>query len=181
MRKALVAVIALALLTPLAVWAGQKEGRSRVDAQSFGWTTTEQSTASGDWKSVEGLGPVALACAPGGATASLSAVVERGSGPVDFRVRMEDLSVAGEGRPMRPGRATFETGGLAEQGLDSRSITFVAKNVPGTHGSAQQVEWRSPSGTNVTLHKATLRAIWNAASSAFSISLSPARVVERCR
>lgn len=163
MRRSLIAgVTSLALLTPLAVWAGQQAGRSRVDSQSFSWTTTEQAVASDDWKPIEGLGPIELPCARGGATASLSVVLERGSGPVDFRVRMEDLSVEGRGRPMRPGSVRFETGGPGEEERDSRSFTFIAENVPGIHGSGLQVEWRSPSGESVTLHKGTFSAIWKA-------------------
>jgi hypothetical protein len=163
MRKSLIVIGAvLTLLAPFVAWAGQKEGRSRIDHQSFAWTTTEQSTTGGDWNAIEGLGPIQLACARGGATASLSVVVERGAGPIDFRIKMNDLTVVGRGRPMRPGRVTFDTGGPGEQGSDSRSFTFVAKNVPGSHGSGLQAEWRSPSGGSVTLHKATLNGVWNA-------------------
>lgn len=158
----LVGVAALIFLLglPLVVWATQNSARSTVDTQSFAWTSENQSTSSKEWKRVRGLPKLEAACARGGATSTLGIQLVPNSASADVRIVMDDLSVAcgGQNCPphprMWPGSITFEP--------PASSFTFTARNVPGIHGSAFKVQWRSTTGARATLDKATLLLLWNA-------------------
>jgi hypothetical protein len=155
---ALVVIVSLAV--PIAVWAARGDGRSTVDTQSYSWSTDPASTESQSWTRVDTLRPLVAACARGGATATVGLQLAPDSAPAEVRVVMDDISTVCQGDEcgtnprMRPGAVTFE----------SRTTTFgfSTRSVPGTHGSALRVQWRSPTGGAVKLEKAAFSALWNA-------------------
>jgi hypothetical protein len=155
------------VLIPTLVLAARGDGGGRVDVQGFAWTTDVASTSSTEWVSIPGIRDVSAACPErGGASATVSLEVQGGSGPVEVRVRMNEIGGAvpiGEkppGRVMRPGPVTIGSGSAGAD-VQSHSYTFVASRIPGDHGATFDVQWRSPGGTTATIRKATLRVLWN--------------------
>lgn len=169
MKKTAISALAfLALVVPVAfALGGQGRGGGPVDRQGFSRTTEGSSTTSSEWTNIPDFKGVAAFCpGVGGATATVSMDLHGGSGPIEVRVRMNDvtLRVEGEGpvgRPMMPKVVTFDTGTGAADEHRSFSYTFVARRFPGEHGVRFRVQWRSPSQNAVTVRHATLSTLWN--------------------
>jgi hypothetical protein len=170
-RGVVVWICAVALI-PTLVLAARGDGGGPVDVQGFSWTTDTTSTSSTKWVSVKALRGVSASCpGRGGASATVSLELRSGGGPARLRVRMIEIGGAvpiGEqppGRLMKPGAVTIGNGD-ADAGFESNAYTFVANRIPGDHGATFDVQWRSPSGTAVTLRKGTLRVLWNRTTNA---------------
>jgi hypothetical protein len=118
---------------------------SPLDLQMSRWTTTKVATSSGAFRPVASMSDISI-CASNYVTATLS--VELNAAPAGFRIRVDSDA------NMNPGAVRFVPAGLH----DSFSFTFtedmrVLKDV-GLH--TFNVEWRSPTGSIVTLERGTL-------------------------
>ena len=146
MRKILAAAAALAIGAgvPTVALAATSGNTSALDLQASKWTTTTQQTTGTTWHSVTGLGPLTI-CALHQVTATLS--VELNGAPASFRIREDG------GPIIAPGAVRFVPAGPH----DSFSFTFLANAAPfeanDNHGFG--VEWRSATGQQTTLERAT--------------------------
>lgn len=151
MRKSLIAIGFLLLLAavPAAVIAAGGGLSSAVDLQAARWTTTSVSTSSVTWRNVPGLTRL-TADTIDEVSASLSVTIQ--GAPALFRVVIDTP----EG-PMKPGSARF-----VPSGRESFSFTFVANTLPfeGDDTHVFTVQWRSPSGKQVTLLKGALNLVY---------------------
>jgi hypothetical protein len=145
MRKILVAAAALAIAVgvPAVALAASSGNTSALDLQASKWTTTTQQAIGTTWRSVTGLG--LTICALHQVTATLS--VEVNGAPASFQIREDG------GPIIAPGAVRFVPAGAH----DSFSFTFLANAAPfeanDNHGF--DVEWRSPTGQQTTLERAT--------------------------
>ena len=145
MRKILVTAVAVAIAVgvPTGVLAATSANTSALDLQASKWTTTTQQATTTTWRSVTGLG--LTVCALGQVTATLS--VEVNGAPASFRIREDG------GPIIAPGAVRFVPAG----DHDSFSFTFLANAAPfeanDNHGFG--VEWRSATGQQTTLERAT--------------------------
>ena len=146
MRKILVAAVAAAVAVgvPTGVLAATGGNTSALDLQAAKWTSTTQQANTTTWRSVTGLG--LTICALDQVTATLS--VELNGAPASFRIREDG------GPIIAPGAVRFVPAGAH----DSFSFTFLANAAPfeanDNHGFG--VEWRSATGQQTTLERATL-------------------------
>lgn len=146
MRKilAVAGALAIAVGVPTGVLAATGGNASALDLQASKWTTTTQQATTTTWRSVTGLG--LTVCALGQVTATLS--VEVNGAPASFRIREDG------GPIIAPGAVRFVPAG----DHDSFSFTFLANAAPfeanDNHGFG--VEWRSATGQQATLERATL-------------------------
>jgi hypothetical protein len=146
MRKILVAAAAAAVVVgvPAVALAATGGNTSAVDLQASRQTTTTQHAATTAWRSVPGLG--LTICALHQVTATLS--VELTGAPASFRIREDG------GPVIAPGAVRFVPAG----DHDSVSFTFLANAAPfeanDNHGFS--VEWRSATGAQTTLERATV-------------------------
>jgi hypothetical protein len=151
MRKFLIVLTLLLLLAaaPAIVLAATDTLSSDVNRQKARWTTTAVSTSSTTWRNVPGLSRL-TADTVDEVSATLSVTV-RGA-PVRFRVIVDTP----EG-PFRPGSARF-----VPTGTESFSFTFVRETIAfeadDTH--VFSVQWRSPTGGNVTLVQGVLNLVY---------------------
>jgi hypothetical protein len=155
---------ALALLVaavPVLAGGGQRGGR--IDRQTFVWTNDEASTSSTEWEDMpglDGLSPPNCFTGSNAVTAQASLNLDRGGAPADVRVGMQALSLVDQRKPMRPGAVSLE-GGSPLDGPEAFSFTFVHPNPPSVHGTVFHVQWRSPSGAEITMRKGTLTVLWD--------------------
>lgn len=151
MRKpVLVLTIALAaVLVPVAVWAAGDRLGSDLERQTAKWTSSNASTSSRAWRDVPGLRRMNI-CSRRAVTAMLAVTIE--GAPARFRVIIDT-----EEGPMFPGSARF-----VPSGTESFSSTFVRRTFPfeadDTHTFS--VQWRSPSGRQVTLKHGVLNLLY---------------------
>ncbi len=155
MRKSLVLLGGLVLLAavPVAVLAASGVFGSALERQSARWTNTSATTSSTNWRNVPRLS--LTRCTVNQVTAELSVTV-RGA-PVAFRVIVDGVPEA----PMRPGSARF-----VPDGTESFSYDFVARTAPFEADDTHRfnVQWRSPTGTAVTLRRGVLNLLFERGS-----------------
>ena len=151
MRKPLVIIGGLVLLAavPAAVLATSGVFGSALDRQAARWTTTSATTSSTNWRNVPRLS--LTRCTVHQVTATVSMTV-RGA-PVLFRAIIDGVPEA----PMRPGSARF-----VPDGTESFSYSFVARTAPFEADDTHRfnVQWRSPTGTTVTLRRGVLNLLF---------------------
>jgi hypothetical protein len=151
MRKPLVIIGGLVLLAavPAAVLATSGVFGSALDRQAARWTTTSATTSSTTWRNVPRLS--VTRCTVNQVTATVSVTV-RGA-PVLFRAIIDGVPEA----PMRPGSARF-----VPNGTQSFSYSFVARTAPFEADDTHRftVQWRSPTGTTVTLRRGVLNLLF---------------------
>jgi hypothetical protein len=145
MRKILVAAVALAIAVgvPTVVLAATSGNTSALDLQASKWTTTSQQATGTTWRSVTGLG--LTICALHQVTATLS--VELNGASASFRIRQDG------GPIIAPGAVRFVPAGPH----DSSAFTFLANAAPfeANDNHSFDVEWRTPTGQQTTLERAT--------------------------
>jgi len=151
MRK-LVLVVAgllLAVAIPAAVIAASGTFGSALDRQAAKWTTTPATTSSTAWRRVPGLS--LTRCTLNQVTATISVTVS--GAPVSFRGVIDGVPEA----PMRPGPARF-----VPNGTESFSYSFVHRTAPFEADDTHRfdVQWRSASGTPVTLRRGALNLLF---------------------
>jgi hypothetical protein len=150
MRKLLVGsvlVLAVAAAVPLALAATSGRVGSQIDRQRAAWKTSPISTSSTGWRTIPRLSFTASGTANHTLCArhAVSVVlrVDLRGAPVRFRVLMDSAPA------FQPGPARFVPG------PDSRTFaaSFVgsAGTFEGSDRHALEVQWRSPSGRQVTL------------------------------
>lgn len=103
MKKiAISGLVLLALIVPVAfALGGQGRGGGPVDRQGFSRTTVGSRTTSNEWTNIPAFKGATTSCPGlGGATATVSMDLHGGAGPVEVRVRMNDVTLreAGEGQ-----------------------------------------------------------------------------------
>lgn len=162
MRKllALAVLAAVALTGPVLAGGAQRQGR--IDTQTFIWTNDEATTSSTEWEDVPGLAELSPSnCFTGSNRVSaLASLWLEGSGPVGIRVATRGATLIGEEPTlMKPGAVTADLSPVGERA--ALSFNFVHGNPPSSHGTTYSVQWRSPSGSPVTMHKGTLNVIWD--------------------
>ena len=151
MRKSLIllGVVVIVGVAAGVVLAANGVFGGALDRQSAKWTTSSATTSSTAWRNVPGLS--LTRCTLNQVTATLSVTVN--GAPVRFRVIIDGVPEA----PMKPDSARF-----VPSGSESCSYTFVARTAPfendDTHGFA--VQWRSPSGSPVTLTRGDLNLLF---------------------
>ena len=155
MRKPLVVIGGVVLLAagPAAVLAASGVFGSALDRQAARWTTTSAMTSSTTWRNVPRLS--LTRCTVNQVTAMVSVTV-RGA-PVLFRVILDGVPEA----PMRPGSARF-----VPDGSESFSFSFVSRTAPFEADDTHRfnVQWRSPTGTAVTLRRGVLNLLFQRGS-----------------
>jgi hypothetical protein len=150
MRKLLAALFLVALVAvavPLALAAGPSRTGGKLDRQRAAWRTDAVSTSSTQWRTISRLSFVASGTANRTLCAkhelSLSLSVDLHGAPVLFR------AVLDSGGTFAPGRARFVPTS------DSRTYAATFVGLAGTFEAsdrhALEVQWRSPSGGQVTL------------------------------
>ncbi len=151
LRRSLVFVGVAIVLTavPLAVFAATGVFGSRLDLQRAKWTTTRATTSSKEWRNVRGLG--ITRCTLHQVTAMVAVTVS--GGPVRFRVIIDGVPEA----PMKPSFARF-----VPDGRESFSHTFVGRTAAFEADDTHRfnVQWRSPSGSRVTMHQGVLNLLY---------------------
>ncbi len=150
-RKLIVVVglVAVAIAVPVAVFAARETVGGDLDRQAAAWRTGPAATSSADWENVPGL--TRTRCTRDQVTAMLSATVE--GGPVAFRIIMDGIPEA----PFQPRAARF-----VPDGSESFSFTFVGNTGPFEADDTHRfdVQWRSPDGVPVTLHRGALNLLY---------------------
>jgi hypothetical protein len=151
MRKLPVIFAVLVLLgaVPAAVVAASGVFGGALDRQAAKWTTTSATTSSRAWRNVPRLS--LTRCTVNQVTATISLTVR--GGPVLFRVITDRVPEA----PMRPGSARF-----VPDGTESFSYNFVRRTAPFEADDTHRfdVQWRSPTGTTVTLRRGVLNLLF---------------------
>jgi hypothetical protein len=147
----LIGVGAIAVATPLAVLAASARFSGAAERQSARWTARGVSTSSTAWRDVPGL--ALTRCTLNQVTLMLSVTVE--GGPVRFRAIIDDVPEA----PMKPTVAQFRP-----QGTESFAYTFVGNTGPfeANDNHLFNVQWRSPSGAQVTMHQGAINLLFQA-------------------
>jgi hypothetical protein len=155
MRKTIVVLSVFALLVsvPLVVLAVELHNGTRLDRQRADIRSASASTSSTSWANVPGLR--LDVCAIGWASATVSAVVS--GAPVNFRALADSVPPL-----MSPGAARFDPGAVTT----SFSFTFVGRmgTFEGSDGHLFDVQWRSPTGGAVTLHRGNLNLLFGSGS-----------------
>lgn len=152
LKRKLVAIAglaAVAVAVPLAVYAAAGTTDGDLDRQTARWRTEPITTSNTEWHNVPGL--QRTRCTLDQVTAMLSVTVE--GGPVRFRVVPDGVPEA----PLEPGSARF-----VPSGQESFSYTFVDNTVPFEADDTHRfdVQWRSPDGVPVTLHRAVFNVLY---------------------
>lgn len=151
MRKLVLVVagVLLAVAIPAAVIAASGTFGSALDRQAAKWTTTPATTSSTAWRRVPGLS--LTRCTLNQVTATISVTVS--GAPVSFRGVIDGVPEA----PMRPGPARF-----VPNGTESFSYSFVHRTAPFEADDTHRfdVQWRSASGTPVTLRRGALNLLF---------------------
>lgn len=146
MRKVFIVVLAAAVLlgVPSAVLAATGGSSSSLQAQASKFTTTAVTTSSQEFRPVPGLSGLNV-CAVNQVTATLG--VELNGAPAGFQIRVDG------GGTMEPGAVRFVPAGPH----DTFSFTFVRSVSPfeANDHHTFDVEWRSPTGSLVTLERGT--------------------------
>jgi hypothetical protein len=142
-----IGVGAIAVAAPLAVLAVTGTFNGAAERQSARWTTSAVSTSSTTWRNVPGL--VLTRCTLNQVTLMLSVNVE--GAPVRFRVKIDDAAT------MKPTSSRF-----VPHGTESFAYTFVGNTGPFEANDHHlfNVQWRSPSGAQVTLHQAAINLLF---------------------
>jgi hypothetical protein len=150
-RKILViaGLVALAVAVPVTVFAARGTTGGDLDRQAATWRTGPVTTSSTEWENVPGLNRTR--CTRDQVTAMLSATVEGGA--VAFRVVPDGVPEA----PFQPRAARF-----VPDGSESFSFTFVGNTAPFEADDTHRfdVQWRSPDGVPVTLHRGALNLLY---------------------
>lgn len=154
-RAAMIAgVVLFACLVPVVARALQGRGASfsAVDRQDFRWRTEAVTTSSKEYRAIPGL---ALSiCNRGGATITLSG--NASGGRADVR-----LTTAPTGnKPLPPGSAHFGFGTTSQ----AFSFTFGSRASKAKSRSLY-IQWRSPTGAEITLQDALARVLYHEAAS----------------
>jgi hypothetical protein len=142
-----IGVGAIAVAAPLAVLAVTGTFNGAAERQSARWTTSAVSTSSTTWRNVPGL--LLTRCTLNQVTLMLSVNVE--GAPVRFRVKIDDAAT------MKPTSSRF-----VPQGTESFAYTFVGNTGPfeANDNHLFNVQWRSPSGAQVTLHQGAINLLF---------------------
>jgi hypothetical protein len=142
-----IGVGAIAVAAPLAVLAVTGTFNGAAERQSARWTTSAVSTSSTTWRNVPGL--VLTRCTLNQVTLMLSVNVE--GAPVRFRVKIDDAAT------MKPTSSRF-----VPHGTESFAYTFVGNTGPFEANDHHlfNVQWRSPSGAQVTLHQGAINLLF---------------------
>jgi hypothetical protein len=150
-RKILVVVglMGIAVAVPVAVLAARGSSGGDLDRQAAAWRTGPITTSDTNWENVPGLSRTR--CTVNQASVMLSVNVE--GGPVAFRVVMDGVPEA----PFEPGAARF-----VPNGVESFSYTFVDNTASFEADDTHRfdVQWRSPNGVPVTLHRAVMNLLY---------------------
>ena len=141
------AVLLVAVTFTVANAAGSASGGSgkhRVTTQAYQWRADPLRTTSEVWKPLRLRGgDQILVVGRGRMTATLSG--DFVGAPMRFRL-------VGNGRVMRPGPTAF----TGRPGSSSFSYTFVAQPVPEETCYNVHAEWRSPTGREIVMKRASL-------------------------
>lgn len=147
----LVSTVAVAPAMVTAASRRTGEGAFGVTRQAFQWRTDPTTTRSDEWQSLvlfgedrdggPALGSAPLAFASrGGMSVTVSA---------DFKGAPVELRIRDGRRILRPGKAKFVPRGRGT----STSFTFVGARQARASCHSVQVEWRSPTGAEVTFRR----------------------------
>ena len=154
-KKPLAAVAAAGLLiagTTGAVMAVTTTGRSPVNCMDATWQKTSVSTSSMDWTDVPGLQANPTEVFP--MLVDVSATVS--GAPAGFRV--VSTNVGEQTRISNPGATQFDPGA---NGPNAFSYQWVKKGDSGApHAILLQLQWRSPSGDEVTLLRGDMAVLY---------------------
>ncbi len=163
MRRVILVAAAVVLAgIPAAVLAGSDRGGGRLNQQSFAWTNDEITTASNAWRAIDRLRVTTVCPTAPDASAHLSVQLATGNGAAQFRVVRDGVSQLDDAKvTMPPGIVTAETGPFEGSSV-AGSFTLVKSGNLDSHGENFRVQWRSPSGTQQVLQKATLVVHWSA-------------------
>jgi hypothetical protein len=157
-KLAVLALIAGLLALPTWLWAKSARGGGTVNRQTFSWTNEKTTTTRSHFTRVKGLKSVVAHCPRGPVGLTLSADLAQDSAPAHVRVAYADPNVgcspACAVPAMRPGAVRF--------GPRANSFTFFLGDDPSPHGSGYYMQWRSPTGGEVKLNKASMHLLWNA-------------------
>jgi hypothetical protein len=155
LRRSVVPLVlgVLALVIPVTVAAITLHNGSPLDHQRSVTKQDPSTTSRTAWGPVPGLTST-LVCARGEVSATLSVTVS--GAPVQFHVRIDSGGV------MDPGAATFDPGARTR----SFSFTFVGRlgAFEGSDGHTFDLQWRSPSGSQVTLRRGALNLLFHVGS-----------------
>jgi len=156
MRKAsaISAAVVVLVAIPAAVIAASGALSGSLDRQAAAWTTTARTTSSTRWRDVPRL--TITRCTRDQITAMLNVMVS-GTRPVEFRVLKDGVPA------LRPGRARF-----SPNGTESFSFDFAGRTEPfeGSDTHTFTVQWRSPSGSGVTLERGLLNLLFQSGAQA---------------
>ena len=138
----LACVLALAVAIPAALAATTGGDRGRLDTQRLKFRVGDITTSRKGFRDITALRDL-LVCAKGAVSVSVSVTVE--GGPLALRVQLDD------GPKLEPGEARF----AASPTTTSYSYTWAdgVGTFEGSDGHVFDVQWRSPSGAPVTLHR----------------------------
>ena len=145
MRRVVI-VLSAAMVAVAGVWAAHAAtngGTTPARCIDTVWRTDSASTSSTTFTNVPGMsdGPSSVFPIVVDASAVLSGA------PVEFRLK--STNVGGQTEISQPGRASFVPDG---GGPDSFSFTWIEKNKSAAvHVNQLQLQWRSPSGNQVTM------------------------------
>jgi hypothetical protein len=150
-------VLAAAIVAVGGVWAARAAtngGTTPAKCIDSVWQTTPASTTSTTFTNVPGMsdGPSSVFPIVVNASAVLTGA------PVEFRLK--STNVGGQTHSSEPGRASFvPVGG----GPDSFSFQWIEKNQSAAvHVNQLQLQWRSPSGNQVTMLRGDLAVTYDA-------------------
>ncbi|HJX08769.1 MAG TPA: hypothetical protein VJ736_11945 [Actinomycetota bacterium] len=150
MRRAVI-VLSAAVMAVGGVWtarAATNGGTTPARCIDTVWRTDPVSTSSTTFTDVPGMSDGPSAIFP--IVVNASAVVA--GAPVEFRLK--STNVGNHSEISKPGRATFVPDGA---GPDSFSFQWIEKNQVGAvHVNELQLQWRSPSGNQVTMLRGDL-------------------------
>lgn len=145
--------IALLILTPVALKAADQSGefgRSGVNQQNWLTRTTPAYTSSPEWTPIDNLSYQGV-CLYKGLVATVSMDVSGAHNGGELRIDHDNECC------FSPETITFDSGETASD-RDSFSFTFVKALSAG--GSRIDVEWRSPTGEEITLHSGVLHLLY---------------------
>jgi hypothetical protein len=155
MRKnLLVAMLALGLVVmgARAVIAGTATGRTPVDCIDTIWRSSTISTSSTAWETVPGFEADPIAIFP--ITVNVSALVS--GAPARFRIL--STNVGEQTVVSNPGATRFDPGAT---GPNSFSYQWVERDdVAATHANLIRLQWRSPSGEQVSMRRGDMVVLY---------------------
>jgi len=149
-------VVSATLVAVGGVWAARAAtggGTTPVKCIDTVWQTTPVSTTSTTFTNVPGMSDGPSAIFP--IVVNASAVVS--GAPVDFRLK--STNVGDQTEISKPGLASFVPAG---GGPDSFSFQWIEKNQDAAvHVNQLQLQWRSPSGNQVTMLRGALAVTYD--------------------